>query len=93
MALIQVFVVDPNDPSPVAATALQRARAAAGRFGPRVEVRVVSLDEESAVQRGISMEPAILVGELLVAVGQAPPAGHVVRAIEAALAKEGSVDG
>lgn len=93
MALIQVFVADPGDPSPLAAMALQRVRAAARRFGARVEVRVVSLDDEGAVQRGISLEPAILVEELLVAVGQPPPAGHVVRAIEAALAKEGSVDG
>lgn len=93
MALIRIFVADPGDPSSVAATALQRVRAAASRFGESVEVQVVWLDDESAVERGLSMEPAILVGELLVAVGQAPPAGHLVRAIEAALAKEGSPDG
>ena len=90
MIHLQVFVANPTDPSPVAATALQRVRAAARRFGGQVEVNVIALDDEAALERGIGMEPAVLVGELLVAVGQAPPAGHLVRAIEVALQREKS---
>lgn len=90
MINVQVFIADPADPSPVAATTLQRVRAAASRFGAQVEICVVALADEAALQRGLGMEPAVLVGELLVAVGQAPPAGHVVRALEAALRREKS---
>lgn len=90
MIQIHIFVANPADPSPVAATALQRVRAAVGRFGEQVEMTIVALDDEAALVRGLGMEPAVLVGDLLVAVGQAPPAGHIVRAIEAALQREKS---
>ncbi|MEI6501819.1 MAG: hypothetical protein WCP21_12430 [Armatimonadota bacterium] len=90
MVNLQVFITDPADPSPVAAMTLQRVRAAAGRFGRDVAVTVLALDDEAALERGLGMEPAVLVGELLVAVGQAPPAGHLVRAIETALQREKS---
>ena len=88
MVRVQIFVADPDSPSPLAATAVQRVRAAAGRFGEQVEVSVISLADDAALQLGIGMEPTVVVGELLVAAGQAPPAGHLVRAIEAALQRE-----
>jgi hypothetical protein len=90
MVKIQVFIANPTDPSPVAAMALQRVHAAASRFGDAIEVSIIALDDEAALERGLGMEPTVLVGELLVAVGQAPPAGHLVRAIEAALQREKS---
>lgn len=85
---LQVFIAEPTAPSPLAATALQRVRAAAARFGDRVAISVVALTDDAALERGIGMEPTVLVGDLVVGVGQPPPAGHLVRAIEAALQRE-----
>lgn len=86
MIQITVFVVDPQAPSAAAARAIQHVSAAARRFGDQVEVRVLSLGDQAALDLGVSIEPTVLVDQLVVAVGQAPPAGHLVRAIDAALA-------
>jgi hypothetical protein len=83
-----VFIGNLQSPSPAAQAATTRCQAAATRFAGQVEVSLAELSDPAALDRGISLEPAVLVGELLVAVGQAPPAGHLVRAIEAALARE-----
>ena len=88
MVHIQVLVSDPKNLSPVAQAALQHVEAAAGRFPGQVDVMVVGLMDLAAVERGIGREPAVLVEELVIAVGQAPPAGHLVRAIEAALQRK-----
>lgn len=88
MVQILVFIADPQHPSPAAQAALQRARAAAGRFADQVEVLPLALTDAAALDRGIALEPTILVDELAVAVGQAPPAGHLVRAIETALQRK-----
>ena len=92
MIRLQLFVADPGDLSSVSQTALARARAAAARFPGEVEVETLALGSDEAIRRGLSLEPAVLVGELLIAVGQAPPAGHLVRALQAALDKERSAD-
>jgi protein-disulfide isomerase len=75
-------------PSPEGARALQHAQAAARRFGESAQVEAVALNDAGIQQLGIGLEPTVLVGDFVVAVGMAPPAGHLVRAIEAALAKE-----
>lgn len=88
MVQILVFIADPEQPSPTAQTALQRVQAAASRFGGQVEVVTAALTDDDALDRGIALEPTILVDELAVAVGQAPPAGHLVRAIETAILRK-----
>jgi hypothetical protein len=89
MVHLQVFVSDPDNLTPLGAAAVKHVQAAAGRFQPgQVGVSVLPLTHPAAVERGLSLEPAVLVGDLLIAVGQAPPAGHVVRALEAALQRE-----
>jgi hypothetical protein len=75
-------------PSPEGARALQHAQAAAARFGASVRVEAAALSDAGIQQLGIGLEPTVLVGDFVVAVGMAPPAGHLVRALEAALAKE-----
>lgn len=80
---ITVFVTDAEQPSEAGGRALAHARAAAARF-PGAEVRVLSPGDEEAEELGLIMEPTVLVGDLVVAVGQAPPAGHLVRALQAA---------
>jgi hypothetical protein len=60
---------------------------AAKRFGEDVQVVAVALDDAAMVALGVGLEPTVLVGDLAVSVGTAPPAGHLVRAIEAALAR------
>lgn len=88
MVRVIVFIADPQQPSPTAQTALLRVRAAASRFGDQVEVVPLALTDDAAFDRGIALEPTILVDELAVAVGQAPPAGHLVRAIETAMQRK-----
>jgi hypothetical protein len=85
---VRVLLADPADPSLEGRRALRHAWAAAQRFGGRAEVQPVALADAAAQALGIGVEPTVLVGDLAVAVGTAPPAGHLVRAIEAALAKE-----
>lgn len=89
MVTVTVVMADPAQPSPVAARALHHVQAAAGRLAGQVSVEVLALDDPRALEFGLGLEPAVLVGSLLIAAGQAPPAGHVLRAIEAALAREG----
>jgi len=84
---LTVFVASPEAPSDTAARAVAHARAAAGRFDD-VEVSVVALSDPSALERGIGLEPTVMVDDLVVAVGQAPPAGHLVRALQVARSRE-----
>lgn len=93
MVQILVFITDPGQPSPAAQTALQRVRAAAGRFGDQVEVLPLALTDAAAIERGVALEPTVLVDDLAVAVGQAPLAGHLVRAIESALQRKNASHG
>lgn len=85
---VRVLLANPAAPSPEGERALQHARAAARRFGAAAEVQTVALDDPEVKTLGIGVEPTVLVGDLAIAVGTAPPAGHLVRAIERALAKE-----
>ncbi len=85
MPVIRIFVQDPDSPGEVARQALTRAEAAARRFEAGVEVRVVGLDEPEAADVGAAVEPTIAVDDLVLCIGQAPPAGHLVRALEAAI--------
>lgn len=86
--LVRVLLADPASPSPEGSRALQHARAAVRRFGAAAEVRAVALHDPEVQVLGIGVEPTVLVDDLAIAVGTAPPAGHLVRAIERALAKE-----
>jgi len=51
----------------------------------RAQVRVLGLGSEEAMLFGAAVEPTVAVGDMLVAVGQPPMAGHLLRAIETAL--------
>ncbi len=86
--LVRVLLADPAHPSPEGDRALRHAQAAVRRFGDAAEVRAVALADPAVAALGIGVEPTVLVGDLAIAVGVAPPAGHLVRAIENALAKE-----
>lgn len=86
--IVRVLLADPADPSPEGKRALQHARAAARRFGEAAEVRALALDDPTVQMLGIGVDPTVLVGDLAIAVGTAPPAGHLVRAIERILAQE-----
>jgi len=89
VAYIRLFLADPGNPSGPALAALSRAEAAARRFGGRVGVRLLPLDCAEAQELGAAVEPTVAVGDLVLAAGQPPLAGHLVRALEAAV-KEGS---
>ena len=83
---ILVFVDDPDDPGELARTAISRSEAAAKRFEGRVEVRALGLDTPEAEAMGAVLEPTVVVGDLAITTGRAPLAGHVMRALQAALA-------
>jgi hypothetical protein len=85
MVTVRIFVSDPREPSAAGQAAVQHARAAAGRFPDQATVLVLALDGPEARELGVTLEPTVLVGDLVVAAGQVPPAGHLVRAIAAAL--------
>ncbi len=84
MPRVTIFVADPERPGAIAQTAIARAQAAARRAPGPVEVAVLALDGEQALQLGASLEPTIAVDDLIVAVGQAPAAGHLLRALATA---------
>ena len=88
MVTVRIVMADCAHPSPESARARDHARMAAARFGDQVEVVEVPLADPAIVALGVGLEPTVLVGDLAVSVGTAPPAGHLLRAIEAALAKE-----
>lgn len=88
MVIVQVILDRADSPSPESARALQHAQAAAGRFADRVQVEALDLKDPRVAELGLGVAPTVLVGGLAVAVGTAPPAGHLVRALEAALARE-----
>ena len=88
MIVISVFVSQPDDPGELARTALKRVRAAASRFEGRVEVRTLALDDPLAYELAAAIEPTVAVGDLVVATGTPPPAGHVIRAIRAVLEEQ-----
>ena len=83
--MIQVFVTDPENPGPPAQTAIRRAEAVARRLEGRVTVQVLALDSPEAQALGAALEPTVAVQEMLIAIGQPPMAGHLLRAVEAAL--------
>jgi hypothetical protein len=55
-----------------------------------VGVRLLPLDSAEAQELGVAVEPTVAVGDLVLAAGQPPLAGHLVRALEAALKEGGS---
>ena len=89
MVTLSVFVADTDDPDEVSRSALARAGAAARRFPERAEVRAFPIDSEEAQAHGAIVGPTVAVGGLVIAVGRAPLAGHLVRAIEVALEEAG----
>jgi hypothetical protein len=82
---VTVFVADPESPSELAATAISRVRAAVQRFEGQAELRIVGLMSDEAAAAGVAIEPTVAVDDLILATGQAPPAGHIVRALTVAL--------
>ena len=89
MVTVSVFVDDTDNPDEASRSALARAEAAARRFPNRAEVLVFPLDSEEAQARGALVGPTVAVDDLVVAAGQEPLAGHLVRAIEVALGETG----
>lgn len=87
MLTIYVVMANPQNPSPESARAWEHVQLAAKRFGDQVSVVAVALDDPAIQDLGVGLEPTVLVGGLAVGVGTAPPAGHLVRAIEAALSR------
>jgi len=87
MLTIRVVMANPENPSAESARALEHVRIAARRFGDQVAVVAVGLDDPAIQDLGVGLEPTVLVGNLAVSVGTVPPAGHLVRAIEAALTR------
>jgi len=87
---LRVFVGDGEKLAPESERALRHAEAAARRFPGLVTLEALALDAPPARERGIAIAPTVMVDDLVVAVGQAPPAGHLLRAIEAALGREGA---
>jgi hypothetical protein len=85
VVVIQVFVDLPSHASETANTAIRRAHAAVKRFGDCARVELVPIDSQRASDLGIAIEPTVAINGLVLAVGQAPSAGHLVRAIEAAV--------
>jgi hypothetical protein len=53
-----------------------------------VQIQVLGLDTQEAMQVGAAVEPTVAVGDILVAVGQPPMAGHLLRAVEATLERD-----
>jgi hypothetical protein len=49
-------------------------------------VQVLGLDSPEAAALGAAMEPTVAVGDFVIAAGQPPLAGHLLRAAQAALA-------
>jgi hypothetical protein len=82
MLTLRVFVNDPAAPGEREATAIKRVQAAAGRFADRVEVRVLSLDDDEALDFGATVAPTIIVGETVISVQEPPLAGQIKRFIE-----------
>jgi glycerol uptake facilitator protein len=79
---VRVFVDNPQQPSAVAQTALSRVQAAASRLAG-VSVEVLGLNSDEAIVAGAAVEPTVVVEDLVIATGQAPAAGHVIRAVAA----------
>jgi len=90
MITLNVFVANPRAPREKGRTALSRARAASRRFGGRVEVCLRALDSLEAERLGAAVDPTVALDELILAAGQPPLAGHLVRALEVALEEENS---
>lgn len=82
---IRVFVEDPGQPTDLARMAIQRAQAAAARHEGHVQVCVLALDSPEATELAVSVEPTVAVDDLVLATGQAPPAGHILRAVTVAM--------
>jgi hypothetical protein len=80
---IRVFVTDPGNPTDVAKTAITRTQAAAKRLGDSVAVAVLSLASDEAIIAGAAIEPTVAVEDLVISTGQAPAAGHIIRAAKA----------
>lgn len=85
MLNITVFVENPRIPSETDSQAIMRTKAAAGRFAGQVAFEVLSLDSDQALEMGAAISPTIVVGDIAIAVGQAPLAGQIKRFIEAEL--------
>lgn len=88
MLNVRVFVADPGTLGERDAAAIKRVQAAATRFPGQVEFSVLDLDSDDAMGFGASISPTVAVGDMVIAVGEAPPAGQIKRFIESEL--EGS---
>jgi hypothetical protein len=86
--MVRVFVDDPLQPTAVAQTAVSRVQAAASRL-VGVTVEVLGLNSDEAIMAGAAVEPTVVVDDLIIASGQAPAAGHVIRAVEAVRGETG----
>ena len=85
MIVVRVMVQAPESLTPEGHLAVSRAQAAVKRFGEAAALQVEALSSPADGIYGAAVEPTVVVGDLVVAVGKAPLAGHLVRAIEAAL--------
>lgn len=52
------------------------------RLGESVGVQVLGLDSPEAAELGAAVEPTVAVGDLVIAIGQPPLAGHLLRAAQ-----------
>ena len=82
MLTVRVFVADPASPGEREAAALKRVQAATWRFPETVELQVIGLDDDEALDLGVGIAPTIMVGDTVISVGEPPLAGQINRYIE-----------
>jgi hypothetical protein len=82
MLTVRVFVADPAAPGERESAALKRVQAATGRFPETVELQVIGLEDDAALDFGVVVAPTIMVGDTVISVGEPPLAGQIKRYIE-----------
>jgi hypothetical protein len=82
MLTVRLFLAAPAAPGEREATALKRVQAATGRFPDTVELQVIDLEDDAALDFGVAIAPTIMVGDTVISVGEPPLAGQIKRFIE-----------
>ena len=91
---VRVAMADCPPPSPRRAEAFAAVSKVVGRFKDLAEARAVSLSDPVLEDLGLTVEPTVLIDDLVVSVGKAPDSGYLVRAIKHALSLRcGCADG
>ena len=82
---VKVAMADCGAPSPQSAEAFAEVSKVVGRFKDLAEARAVSRSDPMLEDLGLTVEPTVLIDDLVVSVGKAPDSGYLVRAIKHAL--------